>query len=504
MSHDRLNTERKALAVNLDHRRYGTFAEIGAGQEVVRWFFRVGGAAGTIAKSMSAYDMTVSDAIYGRCDRYVCRQRLESMLDHEHELNLSRLRESRGDTTAFFAFADTVSARNFQGTNECHGWMGVRFQAHPRDQDSQIIIHVRMLDTENALQQEALGIVGVNLLYGAFFLNHEPDRLVESLLDELTTRRVEIDMIEFSGIAFRHVDNRVMSLRLVQLGLSSAAMFSAKGEVLQPSEVLYKKPILVERGRFRPVTHVNVDMLRSAQERFSREPGVAGEQAVSLMEITMHNLQGAGKSNGDIDLRDFLARADMLAACGMTVLISDYLEYYRLAAYLARYTKKKIGITMGAGSLGDLFDEKYYRELDGGMLESFGRLFKNDLKLYIYPLLDRNSGELTTVDTLRVAPELEKLYDYLVEKGCIEQLDNFNPNYLPIFSHDVLEQIKAGQPGWVEFVPPEVADVICRRGFFGYRRPAGSQSPGRISPAAVTGGAGGGFNELLDLAPTGI
>ena len=352
MSNERPNTERKALAINLDQRRYGSFAEIGAGQEVVRWFFRVGGAAGTIAKSMSAYDMAVSDAIYGACDRYVCRQRLEDMLDHEHALNLSRLRESRGDTTSFFVFADTVSARNFQGTNECHGWMGVRFQAHPRDQDSQIIIHVRMLDTENALQQEALGIVGVNLLYAAFCLNHEPDKLVESLLDNLTTRRIEIDMIEFSGIAFRHVDNRVMSLRLVQLGLSNAAMFSAKGEVLQPSEVLYKKPILVERGSFRPVTHVNVDMLRSAQERFSREPGVDQEQVVSLMEITMHNLQSVGcQANGDIDLRDFLARADVLAACGKTVLISDYFEYYRLAAYLARYTKKKIGITMGAGSL---------------------------------------------------------------------------------------------------------------------------------------------------------
>src|ERR1700733_6791577 len=271
-----IDTHNKALKINLDNRFYGTLAEIGAGQEVIRWFFRVGGAAGTIAKSISAYDMEVSDAIYGRCDRYVCRARLESMLTYEHELNLKRLRETRGDTTAFFTFADTVSARNYQGTNECHGWMGVRFQAHPRDQDSQIIIHVRMLDNENALQQEALGIVGVNLLYGAFFLNHEPDKLVESLLDSLTTRRIEIDMIEFSGIGFRHVDNRVMSLRLVQLGLSSAAMFSAGGEVLQPSEVLHKKSILVERGSFRPVTHVNIDMLRSAHEKFSREPEVAG------------------------------------------------------------------------------------------------------------------------------------------------------------------------------------------------------------------------------------
>lgn len=471
MATERPNTERKALAINLDQRRYGSFAEIGAGQEVVRWFFRVGGAAGTIAKSMSAYDMSVSDAIYGTCERYVCRQRLEDMLEHEHSLNLERLRESRGDSTAFFTFADTVSARNYHGTNDSHGWMGIRFQAHPRDQDSQIILHVRMLDTENALQQEAIGIIGVNLLYGAFYLNHEPEQLIESLLDNLTTRRIEIDMIEFSGIAFRHVDNRVMSLRLVQLGLSSAAMFSAKGEVLQPSEVLYKKPILVERGSFRPVTHVNMDMLHAAQEKFRQEPDVDADQIVSLAEITMRNLQ----SNGDIDLRDFLARVDVLAACGMTVLISDYFEYYRLAAYLARHSKKKIAITMGAGSLIDLFDEKYYTKLDGGILESFGRLFKNDLQLYIYPLLDRSNGELVNVHNLKVAPELRKLYEYLIEKGCISALETFNPKHLATFSREVLKQIQSGDPNWVEHVPSEVAEVIQQRGFFGFKRPLASK-----------------------------
>lgn len=496
---ERPNTERKALAVNLDQRRYGSFAEIGAGQEVVRWFFRVGGAAGTIAKSMSAYDMSVSDAIYGHCERYVCRKRLEDMLNHEHSLNLERLKESRGDTTAFFAFADTVSARNFHGTNDCHGWMGIRFQAHPRDQDSQIIIHVRMLDTENALQQEALGIVGVNLLYGAFFLNHEPDQLVESLLDNLSTRRIEIDMIEFSGIAFRHVDNRVMSLRLVQLGLSSAAMFSAKGDVLQPSEVLYKKPILVERGSFRPLTHVNLDMLRAAQDKFRSEGDVESDDVVTLAEITMHNLQ----ANGDIDLRDFLARVDVLAACGMTVLISDYFEYYRLAAYLAQYTKKKIGITMGAGSLYELFDEKYYTKLEGGILESFGRLFKNDLKIYIYPLMDRDTGELTTVHNIQIAPEIRNLYEYLVSKGCIEQLDSYDPQHLRTFSREVLRQIQNGDPDWIQHVPAEVAEVIQERGFFGYRRP--TVTPGSENNSANMGN----FSEvaptpLLPLLPVSV
>jgi hypothetical protein len=468
MATEAITTAQKALAINLDPKRYGTFAEIGAGQEVVRWFFRVGGAAGTIAKSISAYDMEVSDAIYGRCDRYVCRARLESMLTYEHELNLKRLRETRGDTTAFFTFADTVSARNYQGTNECHGWMGVRFQAHPRDQDSQVIIHVRMLDNENALQQEALGIVGVNLLYAAFFA-HEPEEVVESLLDNLTTQRIEIDMIELSGIEFRHVDNRVLSLHLVQMGLSNAAMFGADGAVLQPSEVLHKRSILVERGSFRPVSHVNVDMLRCAREEFEKHQGVEGDRIIELAEITMKNLMAAGA----IDYRDFLARADVLAAIGKTVLISNYFEYYRLAAYLQRYTSSKIGITMGAGSLLDLFDEKYYTHLEGGILESFGRLFKNDLRIYVYPYLDPKTGKLQTVQNLEVAPDLRKLYGHLVERGCIQQLEVHNPEYLSIFSRDILRKIKDRDETWESMVPAEVAAVIKRRGFFGYRKPAG-------------------------------
>jgi len=362
-------------------------------------------------------------------------------------------------------FADTVSARNFKGTNECHGWLGVKFQAHPGDEDSQIIIHVRMLDGDNALQQEALGIVGVNLLYGASFLDHEPEQLVESLLDSLSIERLEVDMIEFSGIAFRQVDNRVMSLKLVQLGLSNAAMFAADGTVLQPSEVLYKKPILVERGSFRPVTYVNIDMLRCAHQRFCQEEGVKSEDIVQLMEITMSSLLSAGT----LDYRDFLACVDLLAAEGMTVLISNYFEYYRLAAYLARYTKQQVVMTMGITSLRELFDEKYYAKLEGGILESFGRLFKNELKLYIYPSLDVATGELTAVQNFEVAPRLRKLYGYLVDRGCIEQLDNFNDKYLSIYSRDVLQKIQDSDESWEEMVPPEVAEIIKRRSFFGYQ-----------------------------------
>lgn len=463
MQKEELDTHSKALKINLDPRWYGTLAEIGAGQEVVRWFFRVGAAAGTVAKSISAYDMIVSDAIYGSGDRYVSRVRLQAMLDREFALNVDRLSEKRGDTTAFFAFADTVVARSFKGGNECHGWMGVKFQSRPRDEPSQILIHVRMLDAEASLQQEALGVVGVNLLYGAFFLHHEPDKLVESLLDKLTTGRIEIDVIEFRGIEFRSVDNRLVSLQLVKLGLSGAAMFGADGEVLQPSEVLYKKAVLVERGSFRPPTNVNFDMLQCALEKFKADPAVEGREVLPLFELTMRNLL----SDGEIDRRDFLARADLLAACGMTVLISDYFEYYRLAAYISWRTKERIGIVMGAPSLVELFEEKYYTQLPGGILESFGRLFKNDLKLYVYPLKDQKTGALTTVDNLEVAPDLRKLYGYLADRGSFVALDNFNPDYLSIFSRDVLKKIASGDDTWKDSVPVGVSDMIIKRRFFG-------------------------------------
>lgn len=459
-----LTTSAKALETNLDPRRYGTFAEIGAGQEVARWFFRVGGAAGTVAKSISAYDMQVSDAIYGKCERYVCRERLQDMLDYEQNLNIERLTTMRGDTTAFFTFANTVSARNYKGTNECHGWMGVKFQAHPGDESSQLIIHVRMWDKTNALQQEALGIVGVNLVYGACFLHHDSDKLVESLVDGLTTKRIEIDMIEFKGIEFRNVDNRLKSLQLVELGLTDAAMFSPQGEMLQPSNVLRKRPILVERGTFNPVTDTNIDILECASKQFCAEEGVAGEKVIELMEITMHDLTREGK----IDHRDFLARADLIAAAGKTVLISNYFEYYRLAAYLSRYTNEKIGLTLGASSLLSLFDEKYYTELDGGILEAFGRLFKNALTCYVYPAKNEETGELTTTENIGISDELKSLYDYLVKHGGIVPIEDYDERCLDIHSEMVRDLITAEDCAWESMVPKAVVKVIKERCYFGF------------------------------------
>ena len=466
MKSDRLDTHQKALRVNLDHGKYGVFAEIGAGQEVARWFFRVGGAAGTIAKTMSAYDMTISDAIYGTSKRYVSRERLQRMLDHEYELLYERLKEKRGSNTRFFVFADTVTAGSFTRPGDGQGWMGIRLQTQPNAAPSDIIIHVRMLDTENVQQQETLGIMGVNLVHGALFLHDQPEEFIGSLMDGLTPERVEVDMIKFSGPDFEELDNRLMSLQLVQKGLANAAMFNADGEVVQAAEVLYKKAILVERGSFRPVTKTTLDMLQCALAQLVQEPQVQGEEVVVLLEMTLKNLTDGGV----IDHRHFLERVDMLSSLGKTVLISNYFEYHRLAAYFFRYTKKLIGVTMGVPTLRALFEEKYYTDLQGGILEAFGRLFRNGLRLYVYPLQDSTSGSVLTSGNLRVASHLRHLYAYLLENQFILGLRDYNESFLPIFSRDALAKIKSGDPSWEEMVPPQVAKVIKDRKLLGLKQ----------------------------------
>jgi len=466
MAQEKPDTHAKALQVNLDPDKYGTFAEIGAGQEVARWFFRVGGAAGTIAKAMSAYDMTFSDAIYGQSDRYVSRSRLQTMLEHEYGLLIERLNSQRGENTRFFVFADTVATRSYSRKEDGHGWLGVRFQIEPLGPASEITIHLRLTDGESEQQQEALGIIGVNLVFGALFQHADPTAIIASLLDGVTSERGEIDMIEFSGPAFAGVDNRLMSLELVRHGLTHAAMFAADGRVVQPSDALYKKCVLIERGSFRPATKVTVDMLRCAQAQFIQEPGVLGEDVVVLFEMTLKNLR---EEAGGISAQDFLDRADILATLGRTVLISNYGEYHRLAAYLFRYTKKAIGIVMGVPTLRDLFDESYYADLEGGILESFGRLFKNDLKIYAYPLLDAKTQSLITAGNLRVAPHLRHLCEYLVENRLIESLRDVDEQCLRIYSRDVLAKIRNGDAGWEAMTPPAVAELIKRRGLLGYR-----------------------------------
>ena len=465
MNSDKLDTNHKALQINMDAKKYGTFAEIGAGQEVARRFFHVGGAAGTVAKTISAYDMGVSDAIYGPCSRYVSRDRLEKMLDYEFKLLLERLDKSRGDRCTFFVFADTVATHSFSRKESGHGWMGIRFQTDCKAVPSDIIIHVRMLDTENVREQEALGIIGTNLIYGAFYHYNAPETLIGSLMDELTRLRVEVDMIRFSGPTFEKVDNRLMSLQLVQQGLSDAAIFTASGEMVQPADVLYKKSVLVERGSFRPITNTTLDMLERAQEQFMEEPGVKGEQPVVLMEMTLRNLL----AEGGVDHKDFLQRVDILSSLGKMVLISNYARYYRLVAYLSRYTQKNIGLALGVPSLKEIFDEKFYTDLDGGMLEALGRLFKNSVKLYVYPWRDPVTSQVTTAENMKVARHLQHLYTHLIENHFVESIHKHNIEYLPIFSRDVLARIQTYDSSWETMVPKAIVDIIKRDKLFGFR-----------------------------------
>lgn len=460
-----LATNQKALQLNLDATTYGTFAEIGAGQEVARWFFHVGGAAGTVAKTISAYDMKFSDAIYGDASRYVSRQRLAHMLDHEYSLLLERLNAQRGATSRFFVFADTAAAKSYKGTGDCHAWMGVRFQHEVQAEPSQIIIHLRMLDRQNVQQQEALGIMGVNLIHGAFYLNDQPETLVVSLLDNLGYERVEVDVIQFSGPAFRNVDNRLMSLALVRNWLTEAALFTNDGEVVQASEVLHHKAVLVERGSFRPVTNATMDMLNCAQAQFLKEPGVQGKEIVILTEMTLRSLTKDGQA---IDHRDFLERVDILSALGKTVLISNYLRYFKLVGYLSRYTREMIVLPLGVPGLAEVFEEKYYTDLEGGVLEAFGRLFRKGVKVYLYPGNDLNTCELVTAKNFRTPPHLAHLYAHLRENQFIEDLQGYNPDWLHIQTRDVLERIQTNFYAWDHLVPPAVAKIIKERKLLGY------------------------------------
>jgi hypothetical protein len=459
------DTHQKAIQINLDPNKYGVFAEIGAGQEVARWFFRAGGASGTIAKSMSAYDMTVSDAIYGPTDRYVSRTRLRAMLDHEYSLLVERLAEKRGASTRFFAFADTVAARSYSRREETHGWMGIRFQTHAGAEPSDILLHVIMWDRDPLQQQEALGVLGVNLVYGALHHFERAEAVVNDLLDNLSIERIEVDMIEFHGPAFQGVDNRLLALQLVEKGLTNAALFLPDGKLVQPGDMLYKKCVLVERGSFRPVTQLTVDMLDCAKAQFIQEPNVNGADLVVLMEMALKNLS----SEGRIDHQDFLDRVDLLRTLGHPVLITNYGEFHRLASYLFRFTKCPIGLVMGLPTLRELFEEKYYADLSGGILESFGRMFKSDLKLYIYPFKDPATGSLITAGNLRVAPHLRHLYMYLIENHFIQGMRDVKEDGMGIYSRDILKMLQSGEAGWEEKVPPQVAQLIKERRLLGYK-----------------------------------
>jgi hypothetical protein len=439
-------THRKALEVNLDPRRFGTFAEIGAGQEVARWFFQAGGASQTIAKSISAYDMGVSDALYGPTQRYVSRQRLEAMLDREYQQLTESLGPVRGDRSTFFAFADTVATRSAERDQHGRGWVGIRFQAQPRQPPSTIILH------------------------GVFFTRGHQGAPVLSLIDDLSGERIEIDMLKVSGPAFVGIDNRILSLQLVEHQLTDAAMFTAAGEVVQPSEVLHRRPVLVERGSFRPATRLTVDLLERAKARFLEEPEVRGLEPVVLAEMTLRNLKQPDQDRAGPG--DFLARAEILHVLGVDVLVSRFGPFYQLADYLAAYTDRMLGIAVGVPTLNDLLDEQFSTRLDGGALEAVGRLFKRSVKLYVYPTRDPVSGRIVSLRDPVPTEPAQYLLDFVLAVDRLRSLEPSDPSLLTIRTPDVLARIQAGDPSWKSMVPQLVAERIQSDGLFGYRSAA--------------------------------
>jgi hypothetical protein len=459
-----LTPGQKAIEVNLDNSIYGSFVEIGAGQEVARQFFRVGSASGTIAKTMSAYDRNFSDAIYGKEDdgRYVCKSRLNKMLKKEYALLEERLNRQDHKKTQYFAFADTVTTINYDKTKNGHGWMGLKFQKDPKNEPNNFLIHVRLKDQEARIQQETIGIIGTNLMH-ACFTESDPKIILKRLYDNLSKDNFEIDMVEAIGPDFKNIDNRLLSLTLVKEKMTNAVIFTPEGKNKYPSDILHKKNILTLRGSFRPVTKVNIDMLSEGLDKFKKNKKVDEKNIQLLLEITLSNLMTDGK----VDERDFLDRADILCSLGYTVMISNYKKYYKLSEYLSRYTTARMGLIIGVDNLVEMFDEKYYRNLNGGIMEAFGIIVKRDIKIYLYPYQADNKKELLNSKNIPIHPRGRSIYQYLFSNKRIEDL-NYNSNILDIFSRDVLKKIKACETGtWEHMVPDGVAKIIKEKSLFG-------------------------------------
>lgn len=462
-----LTTQRKALRVNLDPGFYGSFAEIGAGQDVANTFFEAGGASQTVAKTMSAYDMAFSDSIYGvEADgRYVSQSRVEKMLEHEYNLLEERL-AGRTHDTCFFAFADTVATINFHKTKPGHGWLGCRFQTSPDGVPNELTIHVRLKETEKLLQHRTLGIVGTNVIYACRFLQDDPLQMMLSLMDNLTWEKLEVDYFSLNGPDFEHVDNRLMSLKLVKHGLTDATMFLPDGDMVQPADLLYKKNVLILRSRFKPITLTGIDMLKNAIRDFTSEPDVKPDETVVVSELSLNHLKMTDK---EIDEQDFLDRADTLCALGHTVMISQFKEYHILSQYITRfYTRKKVGLVIGMPNLEDLFNEAHYENLPGGIMEAMSRMFTKQVKMYVYPMLGEN-GETLTLKDFSCSNSVRYIFDYLVHAGKIDDIGHFNPDVLGIFADDVLRMMNEGNPDWEKFVPVYVANIIKEKKIFGYK-----------------------------------
>jgi hypothetical protein len=464
MDNRRLTTEEKALAINLTPNIYGSFAEIGAGQEVAANFFKAGGSSGTIAYTHSAYDMKVSDAMYGKCSRYVCEDRLKQMLDKEYS-NLQATLPNKNKEARFFAFADTVESLNYHKTNQGQGWVGMKFQLRLGAEANEVILHVKMHDNSHHGQREALGILGVNLIHAAYNHNGNIDDFLEALSYRLPRDRMEIDMMNISGPEFEKIDNRIIALNLVKNGLTDATMFNQAGHVLQASTVLYKKNVLLMRGRFRPATKVHFDMISKGLEMYKKEKEVEEDKIQVLFELTLKDLTAEGK----ISPKDFIDRAELLCSMGYTVMISNYLKHYKMMEYLSDLTQGyKIGVILGVYNLQTIFDEKYYGTLKGGLLEAFGRGFGRNIKMYVYPALNNKTNKIYNVENFEIPEHLRGLLDYMIKTGKLESINDFNQSLLHIVSDDVLAKIKAGESSWEDDVPEEVMKAIKFFELFSY------------------------------------
>jgi len=458
------SVQNKAMRLNLNENIYGTFAEIGAGQETVRHFFRAGNASGTVAKTLSAYDKDFSDAIYGIEDdgRYVTEQRLTSMMRYETGLIEERISRLKHPNKLFFSYANTVATIDWAKKYKGHGWLGIRFQTEPGADYNEIVLHVQFHENNAAHQQISLGTMGVNLIYGAFYYHDNPKNLLNHLFDHLTTDKIEIDAINFTGPAFENVDNRLMSLELVKNGITEAIMFAPDGNNVLPASILYKRNILTLRGSFRPVTKVNMAMYEKSLKLFLDERKVDEDKTVVIFEITLSNLKG----EGEIDERDFLDRADLLGSLGQTVMISNFQEYYKVVEYFGQHTKERMGLTMGVSTLKDIFDERYYRHLSGGILEAFGKLFFKSLKIYLYPLKDEEKGEIITSENLKVHPRMQELYQYFKDNGRVVDIKDYDPETLDIHSRQVHEMISEGKSGWESMLPESTTKMIKEKSLF--------------------------------------
>jgi hypothetical protein len=434
-----LDTHQRALAVNLDPGIFGTFAEIGAGQEVARWFLQVGGANATVAKTISAYDMTFSDAIYGKAGRYVSQERLVAMLAHEYALLVERLAAARGTDTRFFVFADTVAARNYAGTNECHGWMGLRFQAVPGGEPNDVLLHVNMMDATNHLQQEALGTLGVNLVYAAFHDREPPDQLLRSIFFGLSLDRLEIDVVVLTGEVFRDVDSRRLGVRLVREGLANVIVVADDGRLVAPSEFLRKRSIVVERRRLDAPSEARGDSLAAAARALASEQHGAAQPPLRLFEIPVVPSRDDETVPGD---EIVLAWVDDVRALGLPVVLTRYPQWYPLARYFRRYSKEPMRWIIGIGSLVETFERASYEGLIGGLFEALGKVLAENVRMYVHaepaarvraalaraglePIaLPVDADGFVDLKGMRLHPPLGHLLSYLFDAGWIASLGN--------------------------------------------------------------------------------